>query len=571
MTMKWSKEEKTERICRANAGLSKLLRCQPVNLFAAWSSKISDARDVRDPDRQTLRRLDPGISGAIASHTERVDAFACSRRFKQDRDRLKLLAGEAFLRFTVIREDVGMRALLLSCAIWMAGAGAAAAQAADAERQAFRALYEELVEIDSSPSTGSCTRAAEAMLAHLRAAGYSGQDARVIVPEGAPDDGNLVAVLRGASRQGAILLLAHIDVVDARREDWERDPFTLHEEDAFFYARGATDDKAMAAIWVDLMTRLRREGFRPRRSIKMALTCGEETSNRVNGVDYLLRNHREWMQADFAINEGAGGILSPDGRPIALNVQAGEKIHQVYELTVTNPGGHSSRPVPENAIYRLSAALGRLAGHQFPTEITPVTRTYFERMAPIVGGEMGAAMSAIARDPDDATAQAALASDATYNSMMRTTCVATQLDAGHAPNALPQRAAATLSCRVMQGTTPEAVQAELQRIIGDPQVRVEIVRRRQGSQAPRLTRAIMGPVERVAARMWPGVPIVPVMIAGATDGRFLNTAGIPTYGMSGMFSVPGETNAHGLNEKIRVQSLYEGREFLEAIVREYAR
>jgi len=462
-----------------------------------------------------------------------------------------------------------MRAILLSLATTIFCAGAAA-QTLSPDRQAFRAIYEELVEIDTSPSTGSCTRAAEAMLEHLRAAGYSEQDARVIAPEGAPDDGNLVAVLRGASSR-AVLLLAHIDVVDARREDWERDPFTLVEENGFFYARGAADDKAMAAVWVDLMVRLQREGFRPRRTIRMALTCGEETSNRVNGVDYLLRNHRQWIQADFAINEGAGGVLSADGRPIALNVQAGEKIHQVYTLTVTNPGGHSSRPVPENAIYRLSAGLGRLAQFQFPVQLNPVTRTFFERMAPIVGGEMGAAMTALARNPDDAAAQTALARDPTYNAMMRTTCVATQVDGGHAANALPQRAVATLSCRVMQGTTPEQVQAELQRVLSDPQIAVEIVRRREGSRAPRLTREILGPVERVAARLWPGVPIVPMMTPGATDGRYLNTAGIPTYGMSGMFSVPGETNAHGLNEKIRVQSLYEGREFLEAIVREYAR
>lgn len=465
-----------------------------------------------------------------------------------------------------------MRAVLMSAAIATAMlAGVAHAQTPPDGRPAFRAIYEELVEIDTSPSTGSCTRAAEAMLAHLWAAGYSEQDARVIVPDGAPDDGNLVAVLRGSSRQRAMLLLAHIDVVDARREDWERDPFTLVEENGFFYARGSADDKAMAAVWVDLMVRLRQEGLRPRRTIRMALTCGEETSNRVNGVDYLLQNNREWLQAEFALNEGAGGVLSADGRPIALNVQAGEKIHQVYTLTVTNPGGHSSRPVPENAIYRLSAGLGRLSAHQFPIELTPVTRTYFERMASIVGGEVGAAMSAIARNPNDTAAQEALARDPSYNAMMRTTCVATQLDAGHAPNALPQRAVATLSCRVMQGTTPEQVQAELQRALGDPQINVEIVRRREGSQAPRLTREIMGPIERAAARLWPNVPIIPTMTPGATDGRFLNTAGIPTYGVSGMFSVPGETNAHGLNEKIRVQSLYEGRDFLEAIVRDYAR
>lgn len=461
-----------------------------------------------------------------------------------------------------------MRAFILALGI-TAFAAAAQAQELTPERAAFRAIYQELVEIDSSPTTGSCTRAAEAMLAHLRTAGFSEADAQVIVPEGRPDDGNLVAVLRGSS-QRAVLLLAHIDVVDARREDWERDPFTLVEENGFFYGRGAADDKSMAAVFVDMLANMRRENYRPRRTIKMALTCGEETSDRVNGVDYLLTNHRQWMQADFAINEGAGGTLGPDGRPQVFNVQAGEKIHQVMRLTVVNPGGHSSRPVPENAIYRLSRGLDRLSAYNFPVELNDVTRTYFERMAPIVGGETGAAMSAIARTPNDADAAAALARDPSYNAMMRTTCVATQLDAGHAPNALPQRATATLSCRVLQGHTPEEVQAELQRALGDEQIAVEIVRRRDGSRPPPLTRAIMAPVERAVARMWPGTPIVPVMTVGATDGRFLNNAGIPTYGMSGMFSLPGENNAHGLNEKIRVQSLYEGRDFLNAIVREYA-
>jgi acetylornithine deacetylase/succinyl-diaminopimelate desuccinylase-like protein len=457
----------------------------------------------------------------------------------------------------------------------IAAAGAFAAfgwvaPAAAQDTQAFRAIYEELVEIDTSPSTGNCTRAAEAMANRLRAAGFPESDLRVIAPEGKPDDGNLVAVIRGTTRR-SVLLLAHIDVVDARRDDWERDPFTLIEEDGFFYGRGAADDKAMAAVFVDMFINMRRENYRPRRTLRMALTCGEETSNRVNGVDYILQNHREWIQADFAINEGAGGTLSPDGRPVTFNVQAGEKIHQVMTLEVTNPGGHSSRPVPDNAIYRLARGLERLSAYSFPTELNPVTRAFFERMAPIVGGEMGEAMAALARNPNDAAAAAIVSRDPSFNAMLRTTCVATQLDAGHAPNALPQRARATLSCRVMQSTTPEQVRDALQTAMADEHIRVEIVRRRQGSAPPALTRAIMGPVERAVARLWPGAPIVPTMTVGATDGRFLNNAGIPTYGMSGLFSVPGESNAHGLNEKVRVDALYQSREFLNAVVREYAR
>ena len=463
-----------------------------------------------------------------------------------------------------------MRSLLLALALG-AMATSARADGPDPGQAAFRAIYQDLVEIDSSEATGSCTRAAAAMATRLRAAGYGDDDLKLIAPEGKPDDGNLVAVLRGTSPRHAVLLLAHIDVVNANRADWVRDPFKLIEEDGFFYGRGSEDDKAMAAVFVDLMVRLKREGFRPRRSLRLALTCGEETSNRVNGADYLLTHHREWMQADFAINEGAGGILSESGAPLALNVQAGEKIHQVFTLTVTNPGGHSSRPSPENAIYRLSAGLGRLAQFQFPVELNPVTRTFMERMAPILGGDTGAAMAALARNPSDAAAATIVARDLDLNAIMRTTCVATQVEAGHAPNALPQRAVATLSCRVLQGHTADEIKADLERAVADPRIAVVNSRPRAGSRAPELTRAIMAPVERAAARMWPDTPIVPMMSAGATDGRFLNTAGIPTYGMSGMFAVPGENNAHGLNEKLRVRSLYEGRRFLEAIVRDYAR
>jgi len=443
----------------------------------------------------------------------------------------------------------------------------------DAGRQAFRALYKEIVEIDSSSTTGSCTKVVRAAQARLRNAGYTDADMQVVIPEGTPDDGNLVARIRAknAAKKG-VLLLAHIDVVDAKREDWERDPFTMVEENGYFYGRGSADDKAMASVFLDLMVRLKREkSFRPRRDLVMALTCGEETSNRVNGVDYLLKNHRDLIDAAFAINEGAGGLLSKDGQPLTLQVQAGEKIHQVYTLEVTNPGGHSSRPVPDNAIYRLAAATQKVAQLSFPIEVNPVVREYFRVTGPLLGGETGAAMSAIAKNPSDQAALATLTKDPSYNAVVHTTCVGTQIEGGHAPNALPQRATLTLSCRVMQGTTAEQVKETLEKTIDDPQVKVTIVRRRDGSSAPALTDEIMGPVKAQAAKLWPGVPVAPLMSAGATDGRFLMNAGIPTYGMSGMFATPGETNAHGLNEKIRVKSLYEGRDFLEGVVRAYVK
>jgi acetylornithine deacetylase/succinyl-diaminopimelate desuccinylase-like protein len=448
-----------------------------------------------------------------------------------------------------------------------------AAADADPGREAFRAIYEEMVEIDTSPSTGSCTKLVQAAETRLKAAGYSGDEVQLVVPEGKPDDGNIVARIRAKNpAKKGVLLLAHIDVVDARRTDWERDPFTLIEEDGFFYGRGTADDKSMAAVFLDLMVRLKQErSFRPRRDVILALTCGEETSNRVNGVDYILKNRRELIDAAFAINEGAGGVLSKDGKPLTLNVQAGEKVHQVYTLEVTNPGGHSSRPVPDNAIYRLAAATQKVAQLSFPIQVTPAVREYFRVSGPLLGGETGAAMSAVAKNPDDQAALATLIKDPSYNSVLHTTCVATQVDGGHAPNALPQRATATLSCRVMQGTSAEEIQQAIEKAVGDPQVKVAIARRREGSSAPPLTDEILKPVRAQAAKLWPGVPIAPLMAAGATDGRFLMNAGIPTYGMSGMFAKPDETNAHGLNEKRRVKSLYEGRDFLEGIVRAYVK
>lgn len=273
---------------------------------------------------------------------------------------------------------------------WAAPITQAAAADVDAGREAFRAIYKEMVEIDSSATSGSCTNVVRAAETRLKAAGFAGDELQIVIPEGKPDDGNIVARIRAkrATSKG-VLLLAHIDVVDARREDWERDPFTLIEEDGFFYGRGSADDKSMAAVFLDLMIRLKQErSFKPRRDLIMALTCGEETSNRVNGVDYILKNRRELVDAAFAINEGAGGLLSAEGKPLILEVQAGEKIHQVYALEVTNPGGHSSRPVPDNAIYRLAAATQKVSQLFFPIEVTAVVREYFRATGPVLGGEI---------------------------------------------------------------------------------------------------------------------------------------------------------------------------------------
>ena len=451
-------------------------------------------------------------------------------------------------------------------------ASPAAAQAPRPDQLAFRDLYKELIEINTTLSSGSCTAAAQAMGARLKAAGFADADLQIIAPKDRPKDGALVATLQGSDPKAKpILLLAHIDVVEANRADWERDPFKLVEEDGFFYARGASDDKAQAAVWTDSLVRFKQEGFKPKRTIRMALTCGEETPDTFNGVQYLIANHRELMDAAFVLNEGSGGRLNDKGDRISLGIQAGEKVYQDYTLEVTNKGGHSSAPIRDNAIYHLAAGLERLGAYDFPVKLNDAVRANFERMAVIEGGPSGAAMAAVAKDPSNAEAVAVVARDPGRNSMMRTTCVATMVNAGHAPNALPQRARANVNCRILPGEGVEEVRQALVKVLADDAIKVTTVGEPSPvSPPPSLSKSIMGPVEKVAAKMWPGVPVVPVMATGATDGRFLNAVGVPTYGLTGMFGELGGNGAHGLNEKLRVRSLSEGRDFLYEVVKLYA-
>jgi acetylornithine deacetylase/succinyl-diaminopimelate desuccinylase-like protein len=476
-----------------------------------------------------------------------------------------------------LQRRITVATLSLLALLWLpaATAGKAARPAADRAgggEPAFRALYKELVETDTSLSAGDCTLAAERMAVHLRAAGYAGDDVRVFsVPEH-PKEGGLVARLAGSDpTQKGVLLLAHLDVVEARREDWTRDPFTLFEEDGYFYARGAADDKAMAAIYTDLMVRLRNEGYRPRKRITLALTCGEETSGAFNGAYYLAHEHRDWIDADLALNEGASGELDQLGRRLYFNFQAGEKLYRDYQFEVTNPGGHSGRPVPDNAIYALSTALTRVAGHEFPVMFNDTTRTYFARMAGIVGGEQGAAMRAILRNPDDAPANAVVSADKMWHSLLRTTCVATMIQGGHAPNALPQRVAANVNCRIFPGVEPESVLQTLQRVVDDPRIHISIKPEPSRVTAPpRLDPALLALIDAVAGELYPGVPVLPFMNTGASDGAYLDEVGIPTVGVEGLFVDPDNGNIHGLNERIRVQSVMDGRRFQYKLVKAYA-
>jgi len=435
----------------------------------------------------------------------------------------------------------------------------------------LRAIYRELVEIDTTDSAGSCTEAAEAMAKRLRVAGFPAGDLRVIAPPGAPKKGNLVARLRGTGARKPLLLLAHLDVVEAKREDWKRDPFKLVEEGGYFYARGASDDKAMASAFVENLIRYREENLRPARDIVLALTCDEEIiPSQWNGVQHLLKNHRELIDAEFALNEGGSGVLDKSGKRVRINIQAGEKVFQSYRLEVTNPGGHSAQPRKDNAIYRLSNGLARLGAFDFPFKLSPVTRAFFERMSDIVTGETAADMKGIVRDPPDPAAVARLAQNPSYNAQVRTTCVATMVTAGEATNSLPQRAQAVVNCRVLPGESVDAVQDTLARVLADDQIRITSMGEPVLSPPAPLRDEVLGPVSKVVADLWPGVPLVPSMSAGATDSRFLNSAGIPTYGISGMFNDPATSGVHGLNERLPVRSLYEGREFLYRLVKLWA-
>ncbi len=461
---------------------------------------------------------------------------------------------------------------LIAASVLAALSSTSMAQTLRPDQAAFRELYKELVETNTTQSEGSCTLASERMAARLKAAGFADSDITLFATPEKPKDGGLVAVLKGTSKTAKpILLLAHIDVVEARRADWVRDPFTLIEEGGYFYARGAADDKSQAAIWTDAMIRFKKEGFKPKRTVKLALTCGEESVGAFNGAEWLAKNKPELIAAEFALNEGGGGRLDKSGKKVSLSMQVGEKTVQNYLLETTNPGGHSSVPRPDNAIYSLTAAVTKVGQYEFPIQFSDTTRTFFQRTAELTGGEMGKALTAVLANPDDKAADAIVSKDASFHSMLRTTCVATMLDAGHAMNALPQRARAVVNCRVFPGVSVDTVKAELDRIIGDPSVSVtKIEPIRPMAVPPPLSPKVFGPAEKLAAKHFPGVPMIPVMSTGGTDAPYLSLAGIPTYGMPGIFQQLEGSGVHGLNERISVKSLYEGRDYLFALAKIYA-
>lgn len=422
-----------------------------------------------------------------------------------------------------------------------------------------RNFLEELVNINTTHSSGDNTAAAQAMADKLIAAGFAAEDVQVIEP--APRKGNLVATYRGRDLGlKPLLLLAHIDVVEADPADWTLDPFTFIEQDGYFYGRGTTDDKDEAAIHVANFIRLKEEGFVPDRDIVIALTADEEGGTH-NGVQFLLENHRDLIDAEYALNEGGGGSIR-DGVYISNNVQASEKVYQSFTFEVTNPGGHSSLPVKDNAIYHLADALSAVRDYDFPVQLNEVTQTYFERTANLEDGQLADAMRGILQDPPDVSSARYLSDMPAYNSRMRTTCVATMLDGGHAQNALPQRATAIVNCRVLPGESIEDVQRTLDAVVNNEQVSITPVNSATQSPPSPLTPPILNAIETITDSMWPGVPVIPTMSTGATDGLYLRNAGIPVYGVSGIFGDVDDVRAHGQNERINIKSYFEGQEFL---------
>ena len=440
------------------------------------------------------------------------------------------------------------------------------------DQVAFRELYKELVETNTTLSVGSCTLAAERLAAHLKTAGFEDKDVTLFSVPDHPKEGGLVAVLAGTSNTARpMLLLGHLDVVEAKREDWTRDPFTLIEENGYFYGRGTSDMKAMDATWVDALMRFKQSGYRPKRTIKLALTCGEETTYAFNGAEWLAKNRPELIAAAFALNEGGGGRTDGHGKLVVQQIQVGEKAVQNYRLETVNAGGHSSIPIRDNAIYELSDALTKVRDHEFPMKFTDTTRAFFAKAGAARGAdELGRAMEALSQNPADAAAEAIVSKDRSYHSMLRTTCVATLLEGGHANNALPQRAVANVNCRIFPGETVEGTQAALVAAIGDPGVKVTLVPPiRPVAVPPPLDPKILGPAQKLVSKYYPGVPLIPSMSTGATDGIYLEAIGIPVYGAPGGWGDPDGNGTHGLNERRSVRSVFVGRDFLTDLIKVY--
>ncbi len=457
--------------------------------------------------------------------------------------------------------------LLVSSAVALTSLASATAQPLTSHQQLAFDIYKELVEINTVVGIGDTARGAEAMAARLRSAGFAGTDVQVLVS--APRKGNLVARLRGTGKRRPMLLLAHIDVVDAKREDWSVDPFRLTERDGYFYGRGTTDNKFMAAAFVANLIRYKQEGYTPDRDIILALETDEEIFDYLgHGIRWLLANHRPLIDAEFALNEG-GRVGLKDGRPVWNSVQVSEKVVVTYMLEAKDKGGHSSLPTKDNPIHRLAEGVARLAKFDFPFKLNETTRTFFLRAAEAESPQVAADMRAIAagRPEPQALAITRLSANPFYNAQLRTTCVATRIEGGHAPNALPQTARATVNCRVLPGEPIAEVEATMKRVLADDRISIAQLAPPVLSPPSDLHGEVMAAIETLSAEFWPGVPVIPIMSTGATDSAYLRNAGIPAYGQSGLADEVDDFRAHGKDERVPVRSFHDGHEYLYRLVK----
>lgn len=439
------------------------------------------------------------------------------------------------------------------------------AQTLSPQQQFARDVYKELVEINTVTPTGDTGQAADAMAARLRAAGFPESDVQVFKP--APRKGNLLVRLRGTGVRKPILLLAHLDVVEALREDWSVDPFKLLEKDGYYYARGSGDDKFMAATFISNLIRYKQEGLKPDRDIIVALETDEEILDRnAVGIQWVIKNHRDLIDAEFALNEG-GGVGLRNGKALRNTIQTSEKVPVDYAFVVRNPGGHSSLPSKNNAIYHLAAGLSRLAQYDFPIQLNETTTAWLKQAAATEDKQTGADMLSVASGHPDPAAVQRLTARPPYNAQLRTTCVATLLEAGDADNALPQKAQATINCRVLPGESIDEVQKALVRIVNDDQITITPTWTAAKSPPSPLSPEIMGAIKQVSAQLWPGVPVIPTMSTGASDGSFLRNVGIPVYGTSGLATDIDDVRAHGKDERIPLKSFYDGQEYLYRLVK----
>ena len=445
---------------------------------------------------------------------------------------------------------------------------AASALCAQPQQQEAREILKELIGINTTNSSGDNTRAAQATAARFRAAGYPESDIRVLVPDRFPRKGNLVVRLRGTGPARPVLFIGHLDVVEALRSDWSFDPFQLTELDGFFYGRGTSDMKGDDAVLVSTFLRLKREGYRPSRDLIVALTSDEE-GGPSNGVDWLVKNHHDLIDAEYCINLDGGGGHIKNGKHLFMAVQAAEKVFLTFKLEAKNPGGHSSRPSKDNAIYRLADGLSRLGRFDFPVHLFDVTRASFERAAPLYPGQLGDDMKRVVEQ--DPAVIGRLSALPPWNAQLRTTCVATMLSGGHAENALPQTATAVVNCRLLPVDSAGEVEKMLNRVLADPEIKVSVMTPAKPVAYKPMNPQVLAAITRATAKVWPGLPVIPGMSTGASDGIYLISAGIPTYGVSGIFTDEDDNRNHGKDERILVKSFYDAFEFAYDLVREVGR